>query len=333
MAIEYRLMRAEDKRAVLSLWSEVYGYTYEEQATRFASDPAAQRHTYVAVAADGTVLSTLHYRLSRRRDATGAPRLVGEVDSVTTRADARRQGHATRLLRMALDALRRDGCDWSLLVATEDGRPLYERYGWRCYGEPWRRGTILGELPRTTGAFVVRPYDPLSASEGWDPIAAVDVAFNRRRPLTVVRNAAYWRGYAALRVGTWIATEGLVIFAAFRGAADPRALGYAMAEFYPDAFQVRDIGALPEEAGVPLALLTAIAAEARRRGIPLAGRMYLPQEPPIDAALDRLFGPTLHAGQDDGHLMARPIASGFTEQQLDAIFTAPDAHFSAIDLF
>ena len=106
-----------------------------------------------------------------------------------------------------------------------------------------------------------------------------------------------------------------------------------MAEFYPDAFQVRDIGALPEEAGVPLALLTAIAAEARRRGIPLAGRMYLPQEPPIDAALDRLFGPTLHAGQDDGHLMARPIASGFTEQQLDAIFTAPDAHFSAIDLF
>jgi hypothetical protein len=51
------------------------------------------------------------------------------------------------------------------------------------------------------------------------------------------------------------------------------------------------------------------------------------------AALDQLFGPTLQAGQDQGHLMARPIAAGFTDQHLDAIFTAPDAHFSAIDLF
>ncbi len=61
--------------------------------------------------------------------------------------------------------------------------------------------------------------------------------------------------------------------------------------------------------------------------------MDLPQGPSIDAALDRLFGPTLHAGQDYGHLMARPIAADFTDQQLDAMFTAPDAHFSAIDIF
>ena len=85
--------------------------------------------------------------------------------------------------------------------------------------------------------------------------------------------------------------------------------------------------------GATLALLTEVAAEAGRRGIPLAGRVYLPQEPPIEAALDRLFGPTLYAGQDQGHVMARTIAADFTKRQLDAIFAAPGAHISAIDVF
>jgi hypothetical protein len=234
---------------------------------------------------------------------------------------------------MALDALHTADCAWSLLVATAAGRPLYERYGWRCYPEPWRRGTVTGALPQGDRRYVVRTYDPRHEPSGWDHVAAVDVAFNRRRPLTVVRDAAYWRVYAALRVGNWITTEGLVIFAAFREGADPRLCGYAMAEFYPPGFQVRDMGVLPEEAGATLALLTEVAAEAQRRGIPLAGRMYLPQEPQIDTALERLFGPTLHAGHDEGHLMARTIAADFTDRQLDAIFSAPGAHFSAIDLF
>ena len=49
--------------------------------------------------------------------------------SVWTRAEARRQGHATRLLLLAPDALHTAGCDWSVLVATDEGRPLYERAG------------------------------------------------------------------------------------------------------------------------------------------------------------------------------------------------------------
>ena len=179
----------------------------------------------------------------------------------------------------------------------------------------------------------MRTYDPRQEPSGWDQLATVDVAFNRRRPLTVVRDAAYWRGYAAWRVGNWITDEGLVIFGAFRREAESRLCGFAFAEFYPPAFQVRDMGVLPEESGATLALLTEVAAEAGRRGIPLAGRIYLPQEPPIDAALDRLFGPTLYAGQDQGHVMARTIAADFTKRQLDAIFAAPGAHISAIDVF
>ncbi|MDQ3856510.1 MAG: hypothetical protein M3281_08985 [Chloroflexota bacterium] len=179
----------------------------------------------------------------------------------------------------------------------------------------------------------MRPYDPRLEPEGWERIAAVDVAFNRRRPLTVVRDAKYWCHFAALRVGEWMTSEGLIIFAAFRGEDAPRLCGFAFAEFYPPGFQVRDMGVLPEEPDATVALLTAVAAEAGRRGIPLSARMYLPHEPQIDAALDRLFGPTLHAGEDWGHLMARVVGAGFTDRQLDTIFAAPGAHISAIDVF
>jgi GNAT superfamily N-acetyltransferase len=328
LTVEYRLMRAEEERVVLGMWGEP-----AYQAARLATDPAAHAHTYVAAASDGTILSTLHYHVTVRRDATGTPRRVGEIDSVVTRAEARRQGHATRLLLLALDALLAAGCDWSLLVATDEGRPLYERHGYRCYGEPWRRGAVTGPLPQGDSRYLVRPYDPLQEPAGWDQIAAVDLAFNRRRPLTIVRDVEYWRTYAAWRVGNWIADEGLVIFGAFRGDADPALCGFAFAEFYPPAFQVRDAGVLAEEPGAMPAVLTQVAAEARRRGSPLAGRMYLPREPPIDAALEQLFGPTLYAGQDQGHVMARPIAADFRQRDLDAIFAAPGAHFSAVDVF
>ncbi len=179
----------------------------------------------------------------------------------------------------------------------------------------------------------MRPYDPRQEPGGWDRIAAVDVAFNHRRPLTVVRDAKYWRAFAALRISDWMTNEGLVIYAAFRGEAAPRLCGFALAEFYPPGFQVRDMGVLPEEPDATLALLTTVAAEAGRRGIPLSARIYLPHEPQIDAALDRLLGPSLHAGEDRGHLMARAVGAGFTDRQLDAIFATPSAHLSAIDLF
>jgi GNAT superfamily N-acetyltransferase len=332
MPVDYRLMHASEARAVRDLWSRSPD-DHSCQAARFATDPTAHAHTYVAVDPDGTILSTLHYQVRLRNDATGMPHLVGELDSVATHVSARRQGHATRLLQLAIDALQTAGCDWALLVATDAGRPLYARAGWQCYPEPWRRGMVTGALPPADGQYVVRPYVPFQEPAGWNPIARVDMAFNHHRPLVVVRDLAYWRDYAALRVSTWMTTEGLVIFAAFRQGADGSLCGYALAEFYSPGFQVRDLAVLPEEPGATLGLLIAVAAEAQRRGIPLAGRIYLPQEPSIDTVLDRLFDATLHTGADRGQLMARTIKVDFTERQVHAIFTAPGAHFSAIDLF
>jgi len=334
MTVEYRPIRPEEVPDLLNLWSQGSDAYRAYQTARFASDPAACDHTYVAILPNGTIVSTIHYFVSRRWNATGQLRLVGEIDSVGTQPDARRQGHAQRLLLLVLAALEREGCDWSVLNATEMGRPLYERHGWRYFPEPWRRGTIVYDASYPSSAYFVRPFDPRHEPDGWARLAAVDVAFNHARPLTVLRNPAYWQHYAALRVGHWIATEGLIIFAAFRSATDPQLCGYALGEFNPGSFfQIRDLGVLPTETTAISALLNAVAQEGQRRGDPPVGRIFLPCEPAIDAALDQLFGATLEYGQNHGSLMARTIGSWFTDQQLDALFAAPGATLSAIDFF
>ncbi len=160
MAIDYRLMYAGEEAAVLALWSNEFGVPYAYEQARFRSDPYARDHTYVAVDKDGTVLSTLHYLVSSRRDVDGTPRRVGEVDPVATHPKARRQGHAGRLIELALNALRHDGCAWSLLLASGEARPLYERHGWRSFPERWRQGTILGGPTSLAHTYDIRPYDP-----------------------------------------------------------------------------------------------------------------------------------------------------------------------------
>jgi GNAT superfamily N-acetyltransferase len=334
MTVDYRTIRSEEVPALLDLWGQGSAAYRAYQAARFASDSAACDHTYVAVLADGTIVSTIHYLVSRRWDATGQLRLVGEIDSVGTRPEARRQGHAQRLLLLVLAALLREGCDWSFLNSSEMARSLYERQGWRYFPERWRMGTVVGAAPRKPAPYFVRPFDPRNEPEGWSRLATVDMAFNSTRPLSVLRDGAYWQNYAAQRVANWIATEGLIIFAAFRSADDLPLCGYAMAEFNPGVFfQIRNLAVLPSETGAISALLHAVAQEGKRRGDPPVGRLFLPKEPAIDAALEQMFGATLVHGQNVGSLMARTIGVRFTDQQLDALFSASRAILSDIDFF
>ncbi len=334
MTIDYRLIHAKEVPALLDLWGQGSEEYRAYQAARFASDPAACDHTYVAIMPDGTILSTIHYLVTRRWDATRQVRLVGEVDSVGTRPEARRQGHAQQLLRLVLTALVREGCDWSLLNSTEMGRPLYERHGWRCFPERWRLGTVVGERQHTANTYVVRPFDPRHEPDGWARIATVDIAFNQNRPLAVVRDVAYWQTYVALRISNWMTTEGLMIFAAFCATDDAQLCGYVTAEFNPGVFfQVRNLAVLPSATSAIAALLHAVAQEGERRGCPPVGRLFLPGETAIDHALEQMFGATLEHRQNLGSLMARPIGARFTDPQLDALFAAPEAALSDIDFF
>jgi hypothetical protein len=158
--------------AVVRFWSQVFDTSEAYQVARLAGDPAACAHIYVAVFPDGTIASTIHYLVSRRCDATGLPRLVGEVDSVATRADAWRQGHAERLLVLVLAALEREGCDWSLLASTDMGRSLH------CSR---RRGR--SSRPSISSNNRSLPYTlTFSVNETWETAIAEELlAFNRQQ--------------------------------------------------------------------------------------------------------------------------------------------------------
>jgi len=85
---------------------------------------------------------------------------TGWIGHVFVRPDLRGHGLGTRLTSVALDVLQRAGSETILLVATDLGRPIYERMGFEVeshYHE--MRGTAL---PRTSE---LAPYRPLLPSD------------------------------------------------------------------------------------------------------------------------------------------------------------------------
>src|SRR5437867_2066479 len=161
MAVEYRNMRPEDEDMVFDLRKQMWGWPSREHVRQSAYlDPLYLRHTFVAVAGDGMLLSSLRYWLRDIRDAGGTPRLVGCVASVATVESARRQGHARRLMQMALETMREEGCAWSLLLSSEMGKPLYEGLGYHVQTAPYYQGLLSGGLPESRGRYAVQRLEP-----------------------------------------------------------------------------------------------------------------------------------------------------------------------------
>jgi GNAT superfamily N-acetyltransferase len=85
---------------------------------------------------------------------------IGWIGHVFVRPEVRGHGLGTRMTSVAMDVLQRAGCPTILLVATDLGRPIYERMGFEVeshYHE--MRGTAL---PRTAE---LAPYRPLLPSD------------------------------------------------------------------------------------------------------------------------------------------------------------------------
>jgi GNAT superfamily N-acetyltransferase len=82
----------------------------------------------------------------------------GWIGHVFVRPELRGHGLGTRMTSVALEALRRAGCPTILLAATDIGRPIYERMGFKVeshYHE--MRGTAL---PKTAKLAPLRPLLP-----------------------------------------------------------------------------------------------------------------------------------------------------------------------------
>jgi GNAT superfamily N-acetyltransferase len=340
MAVQDRLMRPDDLEAALDLWVEAFGLDRALlQAEFILRDPRRFAHTRVAVAPDGTLLATMTYSLREVRDAGGTPRRTGAVANVATRPEARRQGHARRLLAATTEAMRREGCRWALLFTTVEGEPLYESAGWRTLPRPYRQVMLSGKEALPPAEHAVHPYHAGHAGEGWAALAAIYGAYNAARPLTVVRDLPYWQGYAAQRFAMSQAGERAFVFVATGPAGTGPAHGYVLAYGPADsgqaassggagAFSIAELGVLPgHEAGIP-ALLAAAAGAVGRPGC--AGRIYLPREPAVDAALDRVFDETV-AGGEDRKMMVLPLAPDCDHGALAALVAQPGAVYWPLD--
>src|SRR5204863_1056846 len=113
-----------------------------------------------AVDQDGGLLSTVRYWLRDIRDALGVPQRVGCVASVATIESARRQGHARILMRMAINAMRDEGCVWSFLLSSDMGVPLYESLGFIAPFVPYYQTFLSGERPQVGDLYTVRRIEP-----------------------------------------------------------------------------------------------------------------------------------------------------------------------------
>jgi ribosomal protein S18 acetylase RimI-like enzyme len=338
MDVVDRLMRPDDLEAALDLWGDAFGLSHALLLEEFTlRDPRRFAHTRVAVAGDGRLVATASYSVREVRDAAGRPERVGAVANVATHRAARRQGHARRLLAATTAAMRREGCRWALLFTTADGRPLYDRAGWRTLPRPYRRGTLSGAGVHAPAEYAVRRHGPNGAAGDWSHVATVYGAYNATRSLTVVRDRAYWEGYAAMRFATSQAGErATVVVATPRSAAGPLC-GYALA-YAPagqasaspgsGAFSIAEIGVLPgHEAAIP-ALLAAAASTAGAPGS--TGHVYLPREPAVDAALAGIFGGTLSASEDH-KMMVLPLTPDGDPGALAALAALPGAIYWPLD--
>jgi GNAT superfamily N-acetyltransferase len=333
-------MAGEDHSQVIPLWMETWGYTDPDYLKRrIGADPGYIEHTLVASVPDGEILATVHYWLFDLRDAQGKPRRVGCVSNVVTKEKARKQGHARRLMEMALDRMSRDGCQWTLLFSSEMGRSLYRQLGYHAYPLPYRRGVLSSKRLPLPGSYSIRRSNLAPQLDYWLTIAPIYEAYNGGRPLTVVRDAVYWQGLHVRKLERPLKGHEVHLFVAY-SPTEGRDVGYLIAYFSDEetarhlgldqAIILSEIGVVPGHREAIPHLLAAVADAEGGEGV--RAMSFLPPDPATDRTLGLLFEPPVEE-LDELYMMARSLDGGLSQEEVDAIMAAPNAWFWHLDLF
>ncbi|MEZ4736279.1 MAG: GNAT family N-acetyltransferase [Caldilineaceae bacterium] len=345
MSITYRAVQPHEEDALLRLWMAVLEDSYTNRQQLFgdvSNDPHRFARTQVAISPEGTICGAVTHWLRQIRQTDGTPVSVGHLWGMATDPAYRRRGIATALLDRAMTTMRQEGCQWAVLFAREEARPLYERQGWQ--GFPTRyRGDFALDNPPESPTYQVSPYDPWQSKAAWQPLAAIYADYNRYRPASLVRTPAYWQGYAAWMARDWVDNQ-CARYLVVTPVEQPQAIcGYALVHFYdqiyaeshfgsPPWFAVSELGVLAAAPGAMTALLAGVVREAKRQQM-VYGQFSAPEEPQLAAALQTLFHQPLNREEVTGSLMARPIAPAMTSADLASLFTASGAWLWEVDRY
>lgn len=337
----YRPMRPDEEAAALTLWMDVLETGADEALDTFRDfhdNPQRFAQSYVAVAEDGTLLATVCYWVREVRDTIGQPVRIGHLYHVATHPTARRQGHAGQLLDHTIQALENLHCRWAILGARQAAVPVYSRHGWQAVPRAYWRGAFAGTLVELSRPLVIRSYDPRRETHGWQALATVYSAANAHRAGSLIRDAAYWSGYAAWMFGLYLDIYHAVLLTAIDETHANAIRGYALVIFSEMGFEVSEIATLPDDSAALSSLLNGIITEAAQRQIPLQGQLTMPSDPDTKALLQQFFGATLHSVDDTALYGYNPFMVRLLQAPDESSigvspFTAPGSLFWPLDLY
>lgn len=324
MGIHYRAIHKSEVGVALRLWHEVFGE--EEWYFRSTLDAEPTRKLYQTLAAfedDGTMVAAVHFFVRPTRRPDGVPERVGAIGNVATLERARRQGHSTRLLEMAIQNMERERCVWSMLMTGVNHH--YERLGWKTVATRYREGGLAQHPCASKEGIEVRRHDPLAEPRCWEPFQGIHRVYNRVRPLTHVRPNVYWPQVVQPRLqnppkAIWTARS--------QGSSEPSA--YLVAHLGDREATVLELGWMPNGRECTGALLEAFRAEAAGKGVERV-RLRLPEDPALEPHLRAAF-PGLET-RTSSHVMVRPISDGVSMEELEERFRLPGAHHWPLDDF
>lgn len=193
MSVEPRAIRESEYEECLDLWQTVWpGDNRRYFARYFYGDHDFQPEYTRVIEQDGRLVSAVH--IVKRTVSCGDLILtMGGIANVATLPEYRGRGYNTACLRQAVAVMEADAIDLSLLFTGI--HPHYERIGWERVPGESLTGTLRLRPESPFDYYTIRPYEERDDAA----IHLIHVAFNRRRPLTVRRSAAYWRDW----LGGW----------------------------------------------------------------------------------------------------------------------------------
>jgi len=325
MVVDYRCLRADEVDAAADLWLDDLddprpgGVQHQVWRRQFHTLPHLLSHTWVAVTPGGTLLSIGRYWPLRIHDAEGVPQRVGRISHVFTRPAVRRQGHATRLLELMSAAMVDEGCQWSILSASDDGRSLYDRFGWRAL--PLRHVACVASagLEPASSSYNIRSCDPEHDGDEWAGVKRIHRAYNTGRPLTTIRDDAYWRNQKE-SVRWWLSTGRARLLVALEEREKPVPCAYALVLSSPQHGPfLAECGALQDKDDALLTLLSSVMRQPDAHTIGL--RLCLPRVPLLEETLAAWSSSVEY--RMAGDCMVRAVAPDFDARRLDKLPTAP----------
>jgi ribosomal protein S18 acetylase RimI-like enzyme len=334
----YRAITEEDVEPLLDLWLETWGGADRDFARwEIKADPLYLTHTLVAQVPDGRILASAHYGLNRVWLVGGEPVLAGCLSHVATHPDARRQGHAERLVRMAHDGMQAESCRFSLLFSSEEGQPLYRKLGYTALSMPYRRGIVIGSAS-PSDEYTVQSCDP-AGEECWRAVRAIWERYYAERPMCVARDEVQWNVVTTRTRYSFTGHTPRIYLASRGDGVEP--VAYMLAHISDEAsarehfgldrrFSISEVGALPGHERAFHNLLAALTSEVGQGRV--GGNIFMPFEPTADEVVRAVFGDSPQH-LDDRNPMGLPLDSSITADDLLATANAPGAHFNRMDEF